>query len=312
MILLKAFIKASMILFFLILPAAGKAKTQTRLLTAQDLLAFAPTNPDFTFFYGKSPFQFGQLRLPKGEGPHPVVIVIHGGCWMAEYDLNHISPLASAITKLGYATWSLEYRRIGNPGAGWPGTFLDIAEGVDFLQELSFEHRLDLDRVIVLGHSAGGNLALWTAARTKLPPDSPVYKPFPLSLLGVISLAGIGDLSRLDFQKGCGDSALKLMGGSPEEFPLRFAQASPIELLPFSVPQILIQGVRDPIVSFQGAEVYQAAACSKGDRCSLVLLEDAGHFELVFPGSSAWATLRKILQDFISEAELAKKIGFSE
>ncbi len=284
------------LLLLMILFVAGKVRTQERLLTAQDLLAVSPTEPDFTFFYGKSAFQFGQLRLPQGEGDYPVVIVIHGGCWMAEYDLKHISPLASAITKLGFATWSLEYRRIGNPGGGWPGTFLDIAEGVDYLQALSSDHRLDLDRVLILGHSAGGHLALWAAARAKLPLDSPLYKPSPLSILGVVSLAGIGDLSRLEFQKGCGDSARKLMGGSPEEFPHRYAQASPLELLPFHVPQILIQGARDPIISYRGAEIYQAAARSKGDRCSLVLLEDAGHFELVFPGFSAWTAVRKALK----------------
>ena len=272
---------------------------QKRLLTAQDLMALTPTESDHTLHYGRGESQFGQLRVPESDSPHPVVVIIHGGCWMGEYDLNHISPLASAITELGFATWSLEYRRIGNPGGGWPGTFLDIADGVDYLHELSTDFHLDLQHVLVLGHSAGGHLALWAAARLQLPPESPVYRASPLPVQGVISLAGITDLSGLEFQKGCGDSALKLMGGSREEYPIRYAHASPLDLLPFHVPQILIQGKQDRIVSFKGAELYRTRAYTEGDRCSLVLLEDSGHFELVHPGSSAWKTVKKALLDYL-------------
>jgi acetyl esterase/lipase len=269
-------------------------------MTVKDLLALTPSEADFTIPYGENPSQFGQLRLPEEHGPHPVVIVIHGGCWLSAYDLQHISPLASAITDLGFATWSLEYRRVGDSGGAWPGTFLDIADGVDQVRELAADHDLDLDRVIVIGHSAGGHLALWTAARNNLPKDSPLFRTAPLPIRGVVSLAGVGDLSRLEFQQGCGDAVLKLMGGTQEEVPLRYAHGSPIELLPIHVPQILIQGALDPIISPQGAHAYHDAAQKKGDTCRLILLEDAGHFEVVIPTSSAWNEIRDALLAFMN------------
>lgn len=272
---------------------------QTQLMTTKDLLALPPSVPDFTIPYGEDSSQFGQLRLPGGPGPHPVAIVIHGGCWQAAYDLHYIGPLASAITGLGFATWSLEYRRIGNPGGGWPGTFLDVADGVDHLTEMAAEHRLDLDRVMVIGHSAGGHLALWTAARHKLMQAGPLYRPDPLPIQGVVSLAGVGDLSVLEHQRGCGNAATELMGGAREEFPSRYAQGSPIEMLPIGVPQVLVQGAMDPIISPQGASCYLAALQEAGDSGSLVLLEDAGHFEVVIPTSSAWDAIRDALLGFL-------------
>jgi pimeloyl-ACP methyl ester carboxylesterase len=217
-------------------------------LTVKDLLAVPPTPADHVIFYGKDPLQFGELRLPEGNELHPVIVVIHGGCWLAEYDLHHISPLATALTKEGYATWSLEYRRVGNEGGGWPDTFLDVAQGTDYLRELAKTYPMDLNRVITLGHSAGGHLALWLAARHKLPVGSPLYSENPLTIRGVVSLAGVGDLGLPEYQAICGCVVPKLMGGSPSEVPERYAQGSPIELLPLNVRQILVQGAGDATV----------------------------------------------------------------
>src|SRR5262245_60200302 len=129
--------------------------------------------------------QFGELRLPGGDGPHPVVIAIHGGFWKAAYGLDHIGPVCEALAGAGVATWNLEYRRIGNPGGGWPGTLEDVALGAGHLREIAGEHRLDLKRVVVVGHSAGGHLALWLAGRGR-------SRDMPLR--GVVSLAGVADL----------------------------------------------------------------------------------------------------------------------
>jgi acetyl esterase/lipase len=225
-----------------------------------------------------------------------VVVVIHGGCWLAAYDLEHIGPLAGRITELGFATWSLEYRRIGDPGGGWPGTFSDIADGIDHLKQLAERHRLDLNRIITLGHSAGGHLALWAAGRRKLPADSPLHRERPLPLQGVVSLAGIGDLSRLEHQPGCGETVLRLMGGAPDQVPERYRQGSPRELLPLGIRQILIQGDRDPIVTPAGAEAYRDDAIELGDPCRLVVLPDAGHFEAVIPTSPAWPAIEDALR----------------
>jgi acetyl esterase/lipase len=278
-------------------------KDQRRILTVQDLLRLKPPPAEAVIPYAEGPYRFGQLRLPKGNGPFPVVIVIHGGCWLAAYDLQHISPLAAEITKLGYATWSLEYRRVGNPGGGWPGTFEDIAAGVDHLRNLSGQYKLDLDRVLTLGHSAGGHLALWAAARPRLPAASPLFRADPIPIQGVVSLAGAGDLTRPEFQQLCNQAVQKLMGGSAAEVPERYAQGSPGEMLPLGVPQILIQGTRDTIISLASGQDYLAMAKKKGDVCSLVVLPEAGHYELVIPASFAWPKIRAAVQELLKDTE---------
>lgn len=270
-----------------------------RQLTVKDLLAVPPTPADHRIAYGDDPNQFGQLRLPKEEGQVPVVIVIHGGCWLSQYDLHHISPLASEITKMGLATWSLEYRRIGNEGGGWPGTFQDVAAGTDYLRDLAKKFPLDLERVIAIGHSAGGHLALWLAARSKIPPKGLLHDPDPLPLKGVVSLAGVGDLSLANLQEVCGGVIPKLMGGTPQDVPDRYAQGSPRELLSFGVRQILIQGAKDPVVPTESVRDYCEAAKKSGDQVELVLLEEAGHFELVIPTTFAWQEVRKAIETLI-------------
>jgi acetyl esterase/lipase len=267
-------------------------------LTVKDLLAVPPTPADHVIPYGKDPFQFGQLRLPEGNGPHPVIIVIHGGCWLAEYDLQHISPLATALTEEGFATWSLEYRRVGNDGGGWPNTFLDVAKGTDYLRGLAKKFPLDLNRVITLGHSAGGHFALWLAARHKLPRLSPLYLDNPLSIHGIVSLAGVGDLGLPEYQAICGCVVPKLMGGSPSEVPERYAQGSPIELLPLNVRQILVQGAVDPVVSLTSARAYHEAAQKSGNKTQLVVIQGAGHYEVVMPSTSAYQTVKKAVLSF--------------
>ena len=244
--------------------------------------------------------QFGELRLPEGEGPFPVVVIIHGGCWMAAFNLKHISPLAGAVTGLGLATWSLEYRRVGDKGGGWPGTFADVAAGMDFLRVLAAEHPLDLERIAAMGHSAGGHLALWLAGRKKLSDSSILYMENPLIPSGVVSLAGIGDLADAASRKICGTSVLQLMEGGPNEFPGRYAQGSPDALLPFGVKQVLVQGSLDPIVPVDSARAYYSKAMERGDDVELDLIKDAGHFELVTPGSIAWPRVRDKLLSLLN------------
>lgn len=249
---------------------------------------------DHRIAYGSDPFQFGELRLPKSKGKHPVVIVVHGGCWFAEYDLHHLAAFSDALTKLGVATWSLEYRRIGNPGGAWPGTFQDVAKGADYVRELAKTYPLDLNRVIVIGHSAGGQLALWLAGRKNLPQDSVLYSPHPLPLAGVVSLAGISDLKK--YRPNCDDSVNKLLGGSPEQFAVRYQQTSPLELLPLKIPVRLIQGAKDRIVPPELGKEFEAAAKAKGADASLIMLEEAGHFELISPQVKEWAVIEIVVR----------------
>lgn len=249
--------------------------------------------------YGGDPLQFGELRLPKGKGPHPVAVVIHGGCWYSEYDLRHLASFAAALTEAGFATWSLEYRRVGDPGGGWPGTFEDVARGADHLRELRRTYRLDLKRVVAVGHSAGGQLALWLASRPRLPKDSPLYAPKPLPLRGVVSLAGITDMRT--FRPRCGDAVTRLLGGTPEQHPERYRQTSPAELLPLGVRQWLIHGARDRIVPLEQSTRYKAAAGAKGDSVRLTVLEDAGHFELIAPQTNAWPAVGEAVRSLLKK-----------
>jgi len=251
--------------------------------------------------YGGDPFQFGELRLPKGKGPYPVVIVIHGGCWYSEYDLNHLGSFNAQITELGVATWSLEYRRVGNPGGGWPGTFADVAQGADYLRTLARTYPLDLKRVIVVGHSAGGQLALWLAARHRLPANSALYDKNPLLIHGVVSLAGVTDLKK--FRPNCRDAVIKLLGGPPEQVADRYQQTSPLELLPLGVEQRLIIGAADGIVPAELGTSYQIAAQEKGDRVDLTNIAGAGHFDLIAPQSLAWPAIQKAIRSLLNLRE---------
>ena len=144
--------------------------------------------------YGPDKLQHADLRLPSGTGPFPVAVVIHGGCWSGLHRYQHVERVAQSLTKKGWASWNMSHRQAVDPGGGWPGTFLDIAAGIDSLRSEEAEYSLDLSTVVTIGHSAGGHLALWAATRTRIPVESDLYLPNPVSISGTVSLAGIADL----------------------------------------------------------------------------------------------------------------------
>src|ERR1043166_1780513 len=164
---------------------------QTRLMNSTDILKLPSASPAAKISYGNSPQQFAELRLPEGNGPFPVIVVAHGGFWIQYAAADYTAHLATALTKEGWATWNLEYRRGHEPGGGWPGTFQDVGRGVDALRDAAGKYPLDLTRVITLGHSAGGQLALWIAARNRIPSLSEVHTENPLPIKGAVSLGGI-------------------------------------------------------------------------------------------------------------------------
>jgi acetyl esterase/lipase len=206
--------------------------------------------------------------------------------------MDHVRSLAAALTAEGFATWSLEYRRLGDPGGGWPGTFEDVGRGADHLNSVAAAHRLDLDRVIALGHSAGGQLALWLAARKRLPAASTLRGQQPLRVQGVIALAPIPDLRAGAEGRVCGDAIPRLLAGPPDEAAARLREFSPIELVPLGVPQRLVCGAEDRLVPNELSRRYQEAAAKAGDPVSLECVLGVGHFELVDPASRAWTTVR--------------------
>lgn len=236
--------------------------------------------------------QFGELFLPAGAGPHPVVVLIHGGCWLAELPgVELMDYIGEDLRGRGYAVWNIEYRRVGADGGGFPGTFDDIAGGMDALRELEPRYHLDLGHVIAVGHSAGGQLALWAAARGKLPKNSPLYRANPLAVAGVVSLAGIDDLAAYRARGGqvCGGpGVIDALTGAGKRSGDVFADTSPAELLPIGVKQVTVSGDLDPIVPPAFAHDYAAKAETAGDDVTDIEIKQAGHFELIDPQSAAW------------------------
>jgi acetyl esterase/lipase len=234
--------------------------------------------------YGPDALQFGHLRLPRRPPPWPVVVVIHGGFWRAKYDLQHIGHLCAALTEdCGVATWSLDYRRVGQPGGGWPGTLHDVGAGTSFVTHLAADHSLDLQRVLTLGHSAGGQLALWAAHETRV-------------ARGAVALAGVADLC-YGAQLHIGQDAVQdFLGGEPADVRERYEDASPMDRLPLGVPHVLVHGAEDDTVPLAIARRYRDAAVAAGDDARLVQLEHTGHFELIDPLSDAWPAVRSAVE----------------
>ena len=247
------------------------------------ILDLAPPAADLRVKYGDHPSQFADLYRPEGAGPFATVVLIHGGFWRAAYDLGHMAHLAAALRERGIASWSLEYRRIGEDGGGYPNTLLDVAIGADAVRGVAARHGLDPGRIVAMGFSAGGHLALWLAARSRIPIGDPLHDAAPLHLRGAISLAGVVDLRRaseLGLSTGVVD---QLLGGPPDAVPHRLATASPYELLPLGVPQLLIHGTEDPNVPVELSRRYAERARNYGDPVELVEMPDTEHFELIDP-----------------------------
>lgn len=250
--------------------------------------------------YGDAPSQFADLWLPPGNALHPVVAMFHGGCWRA--DLPGVDLMAYAADDLrahGVAVWNVEYRRIGEDGGGFPGTFEDTTKALDQLRKTAKAKKLDLKSLVLAGHSAGGHLALWAAAQHRLPKTNPLHRDNLLPIKGVISLAGIADLSRYRAEgpPACGGPrVIDLLVGSKTRNPFDvFNDTSPVELLPLGVPQAVLSGALDPIVPATFGRAYAAKASAAGDKVQEITFADAGHFELIDPQSSAFATVRSLI-----------------
>jgi acetyl esterase/lipase len=247
--------------------------------------------------YGPGPDRFGELWRPASPGPWPVVALLHGGFWRAGRTLELMRPLAADLAGRGFAAWNLEYRRVGQPGGGWPGTCEDVAAGLDHLAGLAAQAPLDLDRLVVAGHSAGGHLALWSAARAGLPPGAPGAAPRVIPWLAV-SLAGVCDL-HAGAADGIGEGAVAgFLGATPEQAPERYRLASPRSRLPLGVRQLLVHGDADTRVPVEQSRAYAAAAAAAGDPVELVELAGVDHMAVIDPASPAWAEVTHRLGRF--------------
>ncbi|GAA1312045.1 alpha/beta hydrolase fold domain-containing protein [Pseudonocardia xinjiangensis] len=279
-----------------------------------------------TVAYGPEPSQVGELYLPDGDGPFPVVTVVHGGYWTAIWDRRQITDVVDDLVARGYAVWNIEYRRIGEPGGGWPGTFLDVAAAVDALDGM--DPALDLNRVVILGHSAGGHLATWAAHRGVLPPEAPGAHP-TISPIGLVELAGALDLRTADatdfgvaladpdaeppknapeparpeawavVAESVGEGIVKLLlGGHVAEQPERYAWTSPLELAGAGVPVLAIHGTTDEAVPAEWSRRYVEKVNAEGGTARYVEVEGGTHFDVVDPSHPVWPTVT----DWIHEA----------
>lgn len=212
-----------------------------------------------THRYGPHSEQVADLRLPVGAGPHTVVVLIHGGFWRDAFARDLMDGPAEDLTARGYATWNLEYRR-GAFGGAWPATLLDLSAGIDGLSEL-----VDPERVVTMGHSAGGQLALWAAARPGLPPGTPGSDP-KVPVAAAISLGGVCDLVAGDRQALGGGAVAAFLGGSVDRYPERANFSSPVARLPLGVPQLLVHGDVDDRVPVSQSIRYARAPRMRGTR----------------------------------------------
>ncbi|MFF4398145.1 alpha/beta hydrolase [Streptomyces sp. NPDC001480] len=260
--------------------------------------------PDATRAYGDHPDQVIDFYAPRGEstaGGAPLVVVLHGGAWRAPYDRHHITPFADSLAARGFAVANVEYRRgsatpaqgADAPVAGrWPDTFDDVAAALDALPALVREAlpQADPRRTVLTGHSAGGHLALWAAARHVVPADSPWRTDGPAPLRGVVALAPIADFAVAGKLEVCGNAALQLLGGQ-EKFAERRPYADPALLLPTGIATTIVQGRTDLVVPEAVAESYAEAAAKAGEMVGLTLLEEVGHFPLIDPAADACAVV---------------------
>ncbi|HZG44928.1 MAG TPA: alpha/beta hydrolase [Allosphingosinicella sp.] len=265
----------------------------------QEVEALPASAPTLISRYGPSPMQFGELRVPPGRGPFPVAIVIHGGCWLREFaSVKGTAAIASALADRGIATWNIEYRALGDQGAGWPGTWQDWGAAADHLRTLAGRYPLDLKRVVAIGHSAGAPAAVYLAARPRLSAGSQIRGRDPLRLAGAVAIDGPPDITRLlgPDAEICGQPVIaRLMGGTPEQHPMRYSQGSPGQNLPLGAPVWMVSA--SPVLRREWAEAYRTAAEAKGDRVGIVYPAGGDHFNVIHTGKPQWREVQRLIID---------------
>ena len=251
--------------------------------SGDDILSLAPPAADLRLAYGSDLNQFLDLRLPKGKGPRGLVICIHGGYWRAKYDLGYMGHLCAALTAKGIATANLEYRRVGNAGGGWPGTFADVRSAYQFLTQNGGKYEFDVRRVVAIGHSAGGQLGLCLASHEA-------------EVKAVIVLAGVVDLQRAYALHLSNDAVVEFLGGTPTEVGDHYREADPMKLA-IGARQWLVHGAEDDVVPAAFSRDYVGAKQKVKEEAQLVEIAGAEHFEVVDPRSGAWKDVERVVME---------------
>ncbi|TVQ67002.1 MAG: alpha/beta hydrolase [Balneolaceae bacterium] len=286
-------------LLLLLLTPMFARDANAQLISWRDVIGTEVSGPDERIEFGEDSLRFGELWIPDNRRRKTAIILIHGGCWLSLYpgvELMH--PMADELRNQGFVVWNLEYRRLGHEGGGYPGTFLDIAAGADLLPALLDERAIEVNRILVAGHSAGGHLATWLAARKKIGTESPLYSQYPVGVDAILSLAGINNLEQYARYGSapCGERTVERLVNLDERGDGAYRDTSPSELLPLGIPHVEITAAFDsPVPPFFG-RAYTEAARQAGDDATLILQPEAGHFEMIAPWSSEWA---QVLEQFI-------------
>src|SRR5579859_337838 len=262
---------------------------------SEEILSRQPPPADARLAYGSDANQFLDLRLPapkaKSKDPLPVVINIHGGYWRAKYNLDHAGHLCAALTTKGVATANLEYRRVGNDGGGWPGTFADIRSAYNYLVQNAAQHNLDAQKIVVMGHSAGGQLAICLAAHER-------------AVTRVVSLAGVVDLQRAYQLHLSNDAVVEFLHGTPGEVPDHYREADPTRLSIPQARQFLLHGSTDDVVPPEFSRDYVSAKQNRAGKekedVHLVAIPGGGHFDLIDPHASAWKAVEQAVLQLLS------------
>ena len=266
------------------------------LLSWADLTSRPRPEPQAAIAYGDDPWQRVDLWLPDGAGPFRTVLMVHGGCWTTSIaDRTLMNWVAEDLRRDGYAVWNIDYRGVDRPGGGYPGTFRDAAAAADAVRGYAPKYGLDLRRLVAIGHSAGGHLALWLAARPRLPRDSALWCATPLSIAHVVACGALPDLEQVAASpdNGCGIEVIgNLVGDGNREDRDVYADTSIPRLLPLGVPQDLVNGREDRIVPYRLATGYAAQA---GAEATLHTIPDTGHVELVTPDTPAWIAAKRLI-----------------
>lgn len=274
-------------------PVEERAQTTSAPMQWGDLLKREKPAPDTTIAYGDDPLNVVDIWRPKGKGPHPAVIMIHGGCWLtdvAERDI--MNWIADDLRKDGIGVWNIEYRGVDRAGGGYPGSYRDVGQAADLFATRGPEFGFDTSKRIAIGHSAGGHLALWLAQRPALPKDSPIRSAHPISLDAAISQAGIPDLRQGEALPGhpCGDKGARLMAAG------HYAETSPQEMPLTDTPQYLFNTSADWVAPYAYGAAYRDAMAQRGKAVVLTQTEGEGHVEHIAPEGKTWALQKALIK----------------
>jgi acetyl esterase/lipase len=267
-------------------------------MTLNDYMALKGPKPTEHIAYGPAPLQYVEFFKPDGNGPFPIVVLIHGGCFMNKYGgVPQMRAMAGALVAKGAAVWNVEYRALDAPGGGYPGTFLDVRSAMDLLVAQSKSRHLDTHRLVVVGHSAGAPLSLWAAGRGRLPESSPLYEAHPLPIRKVVALGGFGDLRPMveSSKKGCGFEMSQLTGAPSAARPDVYADTNPFDLTPNGSATVFINGDHDTIVPPKLSADYAARLRERGDSAETLLLPGESHYDEVAITSPGWPLVERVI-----------------